>query len=35
VIAPRGDTVLLAFDEVLAVVQTDQRQALARLLGRA
>ena len=34
VIAPRGDTVLQAFDEVLAVVRTTQRQALAALLGR-
>jgi trk system potassium uptake protein TrkA len=35
VITPRGDTVLQAFDEVLAVVRTTQREALARLLGRA
>jgi trk system potassium uptake protein TrkA len=35
VITPRGDTVLEAFDEVLAVVRTPQRGALARLLGRA
>jgi trk system potassium uptake protein TrkA len=34
VITPRGDTVLCAFDEVLAVVRTPQREALARLLGR-
>lgn len=35
VIAPRGDTVLQAFDEVLAIVRTTQREALARLLGRS
>jgi len=35
VIAPRGDTVLQAFDEVLAVVRAAQREALAKLLGRA
>jgi trk system potassium uptake protein TrkA len=35
VIAPRGDTVLRAFDEVLAIVRTSQRQALAALLGRS
>ena len=35
VIPPRGDTVLQAFDEVLAVVRTPQREALARLLGRS
>ena len=35
VIPPRGDTVLHAFDEVLAVVRTPQREALARLLGRS
>jgi trk system potassium uptake protein len=35
VIAPRGDTVLRAFDEVLAIVRTPQRQALAALLGRS
>jgi len=35
VIAPRGDTVLRAFDEVLAVVRTTQREALAKLLGRS
>jgi len=35
VITPRGDTVLHAFDEVLAVVRTAQREALAALLGRA
>jgi len=35
VITPRGDTVMHAFDEVLAVVRTSQRQALATLLGRA
>ncbi|HLF25658.1 MAG TPA: NAD-binding protein [Anaerolineae bacterium] len=34
VITPRGDTVLHAFDEVLAVVRTAQREALAKLLGR-
>jgi len=34
VITPRGDTVLQAFDEVLAVVRTTQREALAALLGR-
>ena len=34
VIAPNGNTVLQAYDEVLAVVQTEQRGALARLLGR-
>ena len=35
VITPRGDTVLRAFDEVLAIVRTAQRQALAALLGRS
>jgi trk system potassium uptake protein TrkA len=35
VIAPRGDTVLHAYDEVLAVVRTAQREALAALLGRS
>lgn len=35
VITPRGDTVLYAYDEVLAVVRTAQRQALATLLGRS
>ena len=35
VITPRGDTVLRAFDEVLAVVRTPQREALAALLGRS
>ena len=35
VITPRGDTVLRAFDEVLAVVRTQQREALAALLGRS
>ncbi|HET7091452.1 MAG TPA: NAD-binding protein [Anaerolineae bacterium] len=35
VITPRGDTVLHAYDEVLAVVRTAQRQALATLLGRS
>ena len=35
VIAPRGDTVLQAFDEVLAIVRTNQRESLARLLGRS
>lgn len=35
VIAPRGDTVLQAFDEVLAVVHATQREALAALLGRS
>jgi trk system potassium uptake protein TrkA len=34
VIAPKGDTVLQAFDEVLAVVRATQRTELARLLGR-
>lgn len=34
VITPHGDTMLQAFDEVLAVVHTSQRQALAALLGR-
>ena len=34
VITPRGDTMLQAFDEVLAVVRTSQREALAALLGR-
>jgi trk system potassium uptake protein TrkA len=34
VITPHGDTVLQAFDEVLAVVRTAQREALAALLGR-
>ena len=35
VITPRGDTVLHAYDEVLAVVRTQQREALAALLGRS
>jgi len=35
VITPRGDTVLHAYDEVLAVVRTAQREALAALLGRS
>lgn len=35
VIAPNGDTVLQAFDEVLAVIRTTQRAELAKLLGRA
>ncbi len=35
VITPRGDTVLRAYDEVLAVVRTAQREALAALLGRS
>ncbi len=35
VIAPNGNTVLKAFDEVLAVVHTTDRAELARLLGRA
>ncbi len=35
VIPPRGDTVLQAFDEVLAIVRTPQREALAKLLGRS
>jgi trk system potassium uptake protein TrkA len=35
VITPRGDTVLRAYDEVLAVVRTTQREALAALLGRS
>lgn len=35
VITPKGDTVLQAFDEVLAVVRATQRTELAKLLGRA
>lgn len=35
VIAPNGNTVLQPFDEVLAVLRTTQRSALAKLLGRA
>ena len=35
VITPRGDTRLEAFDEVLAIVRTPQREALAALLGRS
>ena len=35
VITPKGDTVLQAFDEVLAVVHATQRTELAKLLGRA
>jgi trk system potassium uptake protein TrkA len=34
VLAPRGDTVLLPGDEVIAVVRADQAAALARLLRR-
>jgi trk system potassium uptake protein len=34
VLAVRGDTQLHAGDEVLAVINTDQREALASLLGR-
>lgn len=34
VLAVRGDTQLMAGDEVLAVINTDQRDALAALLGR-
>ena len=34
VIAPNGNTVLQAYDEVLAVVCTTERKALAELLGR-
>jgi trk system potassium uptake protein TrkA len=34
VFAVRGDTQLRAGDEVIAVINTDQREALARLLGR-
>ncbi len=34
VIAPNGNTVLQAYDEVLAVLRTSQRGALAKLLGR-
>ena len=34
VIAPNGNTVLHAFDEVLAVIHTTDRAQLARLLGR-
>jgi Trk K+ transport system NAD-binding subunit len=35
VIAPNGSTVLQAYDEVLAVLRTSERAALARLLGRS
>ncbi|HEY4688408.1 MAG TPA: TrkA family potassium uptake protein [Anaerolineae bacterium] len=35
IITPRGETVLHAFDEVLAVIHASQRQALAVLLGRS
>jgi len=35
IITPRGETVLRAFDEVLAVIHASQRQALAVLLGRS
>lgn len=35
VVAPRGDTVLQAGDEVLAVVRTDAAERLAALLGAA
>jgi Trk K+ transport system NAD-binding subunit len=35
VIAPNGNTVLQAYDEVLAVLHTSERAALARLLGRS
>jgi trk system potassium uptake protein TrkA len=34
VITPNGNTVLQPFDEVLAVVRTTERKALAELLGR-
>lgn len=34
VIAPNGNTVLEAYDEVLAVVRTSERKELAKLLGR-
>jgi len=34
VIAPNGNTMLQAYDEVLAVVHTSERNALARLLSR-
>ncbi len=34
VIAPNGNTVLQAYDEVLAVVRSTERKALAELLGR-
>jgi len=34
VIAPNGSTILQAYDEVLAVVRTTERKALAKLLGR-
>lgn len=34
VIAPNGNTVLQAYDEVLAVVRATERKALAELLGR-
>ena len=32
---PHGDTVLLAGDEVLAIVRTDVASDLAELLGRS
>ena len=35
VIAPNGNTVLQAYDEVLAVLHTTQRAALAKILGRS
>jgi trk system potassium uptake protein len=35
VIAPNGNTVLQAYDEVLAVLHTSERAALAKLLGRS
>ena len=34
VIAPNGNTVLQAFDEVLAVVRATERTSLAKILGR-
>jgi trk system potassium uptake protein TrkA len=34
VIAPNGNTVLQAYDEVLAVVRTSERHELAKILGR-
>ena len=35
VIAPNGNTVLQAYDEVLAVLRTSERAALASILGRS
>jgi trk system potassium uptake protein len=34
VIAPNGNTVLQAYDEILAVVRASERSALAKILGR-